>query len=228
MAALALPTSPLSQQRLRRTERKGNHMRVAENSMTPIEALYQRARTSPNGVAFIVGDEKCKYAWLAAQAERLARGLAGRGIQKADRIALHMLNRPEFVVAVYACFHIAAVAVPLSNRLKTIELRPLLEQLRPALYIGDTNRYSLVDEIDRSILPREKRFVAGDMRENEGAQPWASLFNDGSAPLPVTADMHSPAVLLPTLGTTGVFKFVIHTQATLAALFGLPFMCGGQ
>jgi hypothetical protein len=28
------------------------------------------------------------------------------------------------------------------------------------------------------------------------------------------------------LGTIGIPKFVIHTQATLAALFGLPFMCG--
>ena len=194
--------------------------------MTPIEALYQRARTSPNGVAFIVGDDKWKYGWLAAEAERLARGLAGRGIRKGDSIALHMPNRPEFVVAIYACFHIGAVAVPLNKRSKTVELKPLLDRLRPALYIGDANLYSQVDAIDCSILPREKRFVVGDMRED--AQPWASLLNDGSAPLPVTADLHSPAVLCATLETTGVPKFVIQTQATLAALFGLPFMCGGQ
>jgi long-chain acyl-CoA synthetase len=203
-------------------------MRIGENSMTPIEALYQRARTSPNGVAFIVGDDKWKYGWLAAQAERLARGLAGRGIRKGDRIALQMPNRPEFVVAVYACFHIGVVAVPLNSRLKTVELKPLLAQLQPALYICDANLYSQVDAIDCSILAREKRFVAGDMREDKGVQPWASLLSDGSARLPVTADIHSPAVLLATSGTTGVPKFVIHTHATLAALFGLPFMCGGQ
>jgi acyl-CoA synthetase (AMP-forming)/AMP-acid ligase II len=103
-----------------------------------------------------------------------------------------------------------------------------LERLQPALYIGDANLYSLVDEIYCSILPQEKRFVVGDMREDKDAQPWASLLNDGSAPLPVTADLHSPAVLCATSETTGVPKFVIQTQATLAALFGLPFMCGGQ
>jgi long-chain acyl-CoA synthetase len=202
-------------------------MRIGENSVTPIEALYQRARTSPNSVAFTVGDDRCKYAWLAAQAERLARGLAGRGIRNGDRIALHMPNRPEFVVAVYACFHIGAVAVPLNSRLKTVELMALLERLRPALYIGDTNLYSLVDEIDGSILPPEKCFVVGDIRVERGVQPWASLINDGSAALPVTADIHSPAVLCATSETTGVPRFVVHTQATLAALFGLPFMCGG-
>ncbi len=41
--------------------------------MTPIEALYQCAQVNPDGVAFIVGDDKWKYGWLAAQAERLTR-----------------------------------------------------------------------------------------------------------------------------------------------------------
>jgi acyl-CoA synthetase (AMP-forming)/AMP-acid ligase II len=204
-------------------------MYAGESLVTPIEALYQRARTSPNGVAFIVGDDKCKYGWLAAQAKRLARGLAGRGVRKGDRIALHMLNRPEFVVAIYACFHIGAVAVPLNNRLKTAaDLKPFLERLRPALYIGDADLYREVDAIDCSILPREKRFVAADIREDDGVRPWANLLSHGSAPLPVVTDVHSPAVLIVTSGTTGVPKFVIHTHATLAALFGLPFMCGDQ
>jgi long-chain acyl-CoA synthetase len=201
-------------------------MRYGENSIAPIEALYQRARTSPNSVAFIVGEDRWKYLWLAAQAERFARGLAGRGIRKGDRIALHMPYRPEFVIAVYACFHVGAVVVPLNNRLEAVKLKPLLERLRPALYIGDANLYSKVDAVDGSILPRENRFVAGNMTEDKGVQPWASLLSEGSAPLPVEADVHSPAVLLATSGITGVPNWVIHTHATLAALFGLPFMCG--
>src|SRR3979409_2428503 len=108
-------------------------MRIGENSMTPIEWWYHRPRAGPTGLAFIVGDDKWKYGWLAAQAERVARGLAGRGIRKGNRIALHMPNRPEFVVAVYACFHIGAVAVPLSNRLDAADLQPLLAGLHTAL-----------------------------------------------------------------------------------------------
>jgi acyl-coenzyme A synthetase/AMP-(fatty) acid ligase len=76
--------------------------------------------------------------------------------------------------------------------------------------------------------PRKKRFVAGDMREDKGVQPWANLLSDDYAALPVTTDIHSSAVLLATSGSTGVPNCVIHTHATLAALFGLPFMCGGQ
>lgn len=203
-------------------------MRIGENSTTPIEALYQRARIYPNGVAFIVGEDKWKYGWLAVQAERLARGLTGQGIRKGDRVALHMPNLPEFVVAVYACFHIGAVAIPLNNRLEAVELKSLLERLRPALYIGDAKLYSKLDLLDCSILPRQKRFIAGEVREDKGEQLWASLLSNGSAPLPVAVDVHSPAVLLAVSGTANVPTFVIHTHATLAALFGLPFMCGGQ
>ncbi len=206
-------------------------MRIEEHATAPIEALSQRARISPNSVAFAVGDDRWKYAQLAKQAERVARGLVGRGLRKGERVALHMPNRPEFIVAVYACFHLGAVAVPLNDKLAAAELMPMLQQLRPALYIGDADLYCLVDEIDCSILPREKRVIVGDMGEVKGVQPWASLLsagplNNGSAPLPVTADVHSPAVLLATPGKTGVPRFVTHTQATLAALFGLPFLCG--
>jgi long-chain acyl-CoA synthetase len=196
--------------------------------MTPIEALYRRARVNPDGVAFVVGDDKWNYRWLAAQAERVALGLTRRGIREGDRIALHMPNRPEFVVAVYACFHIAAVAVPLNHKLKSVELRPLLEQSWPSLYIGDANLCGIADEIDRSILPQQSRIVVGGMREFKDSQSWASLLCDSATPLPVMADMDSPAVLLATSETPGVTRFVMHTQATLAALFGLPFMCGDR
>jgi long-chain acyl-CoA synthetase len=201
-------------------------MRIGENSVAPVAALAQRARTSPDGVAFIAGCDQWKYAWVAAQAERIARGLIGRGIRKGDRIALHMRNRPEFVVSVYACFHIGAVALPLDHKLKAVELKSILERSWPALYIGDANLCGLVDEIDGSILPPETRFVVGDIGKHKGVQPWESLFKDGAGPLPVTADIHSPAVLFPAAVMPGVTRFVMHTQATLAALFGLPFMCG--
>ena len=185
--------------------------------MTPIAMLHHRAAASPNGVAFINGDDRWTYARLAANAERLARGLAGRGIRRGDRIALHMPNQPELAVAFYACFHLGTIAVPLNNRLKTAELTPLLKRLQPALYVGHAELYHQVAAIDSSILPLERRFVAGGTREDTRAQPWRNLLSDASASAPGVSDIHSPAVLLATSGTTGVPKFVVHTQATLAA-----------
>jgi long-chain acyl-CoA synthetase len=194
-------------------------------SMTPVEMLYERARTSPNGIAFVAGHDQWNYARLAARVERLARDLAEHGIRKSDRIALHISTRPELVIAIYASFHAGAVAVPLNHRLNAAELKLILELVRPALYIGDAEVYREMDAIDCSILPYEKRFVTGDTRRNNDALPWEKLFSSMSGPLPVVTDIHSPAVLMATTGTSRVPNFITHTHAALAAVFGLPFMC---
>jgi long-chain acyl-CoA synthetase len=186
--------------------------------LTPIEALHDRAKITPNAVAFIFGEDKWTYARLATQADRLARGLAARGIRKGDRIALHMPNRPELAVALYACLHIGAIAVPLNNRLKVAELTHLLRRLRPALYVGDVDLYAEAGAVDSSTLPPEKCFVTGGAGDDTRGQQWEDLSWDVPASIPIASDILSPAVLMATSGTTGVPKLVIHTQSTLAAI----------
>jgi long-chain acyl-CoA synthetase len=194
--------------------------------MTPIQVLHRRAKVDPEGVAFAAGGRNWSYAWLAGQSERVARGLAARGLRKGDRVVLHMPNRPELAVGLYACFHMGAVAVPLNHRLETASLGPIFQRLRPAFYLGDRKRYSQVEPIDSSIVAKERRFIAGQSGEDSRLQHWESLLsNDASVSLPVASDIHSPAVLLATLESTGV-KCFTHTHATLTALFGLPFLCG--
>jgi len=50
-------------------------------------------------------------------------------------------NVPEFVVTYLAWFQGGAIAAPLNIRLKTSELEPLLERLRPSLYVGQGGPY---------------------------------------------------------------------------------------
>lgn len=200
-------------------------MPLGEKSVTPIEALYRRARINPNGIAFIRGREQWDYGRVAAQVERVAHGMFEHGLRKGDRVVLHMKHRPEFVVAIYACFHLGAIAVPLKNRFETVELKRLMTYLRPALYIGDATLASGLDAVDGSILPLQMRYVVGEMG-GVRAKPWASLSSDGSVPPPVSTDIHSQAVLFvkPEIGNEP--SCVIHTHATLSALFALPFVGG--
>ena len=123
-----------------------------------------------------------------------------------------MANLPEFVIAYHACFRIGVIAAPLNIRFKTAELRPLLERLRPSLYIGQAALYERVASIDFSILGADRRFVVNDPR----VQPWTNLFAGvNGEPIERTVDVDAPAVLLTTSGTTGQPKFVTHTLATL-------------
>src|SRR5262249_5093919 len=201
-----------------RRARQGSRACVEiEMSMTPRGALYYRVATGPEKVAFTEGRQIWTYERLATEVERLARGLVERGLQPGDRVALHMANLPELVIAYHACFRVGAIAAPLNIRFKTAELRPLLQRLQPALYIGQATLYSRVASIDPPILAAIRRFVVDGGVNDPRVQPWTKLFAETNGePLGVAPDVDAPAVLLTTSGTTGEPKFVIHTLATLA------------
>jgi long-chain acyl-CoA synthetase len=172
-----------------------------------------------NKIAFLTNEESWTYERLASEVNRLAGGLVERGVRPGDRVALHMANLPEFVIAYQACFKVGAIAAPLNIRFRTAELDPLLQRLRPALYVGQAALYSQIASIDSSILPANGRFVVDGPVNDPRAQPWIDLLADAKRkPVQRTPDIDAPAVLLTTSGTTGQPKFVIHTLATLAKI----------
>ena len=185
--------------------------------ITPTEILYYKVATDLKKMALTKGKEIWTYERLVTEVERLARGLFGRGLRKGDRVALHMGNLPELIIAYHACFRVGAIAAPLNIRFKTAELRPLLQRLRPVLYIGQASLYGQIASIDSSILGSNSRFVVDGPVNDPRVQPWTRLFAESSSePVRVTPDLDAPAVLLTTSGTTGQPKFVIHTLATLS------------
>ena len=134
----------------------------------------------------------------------LARGLIRLGIQPGDRVALHMANLPELLVAYLACFQVGAIAALLNIRLTKPELEPLLQRLRPSLYIGQAALYDHIASVDESILAANRRFVVGGPVDGQRAQLWFNLLDyiDG-APVRRSIDVNAPAILLTTSGTTG-------------------------
>jgi long-chain acyl-CoA synthetase len=186
--------------------------------MTPANALMHQVQTRPDATAFIFHDDVWSYGRLAAEADRLASGMAARGVKPGDRVALHMVNRPEMLVAYYACFRLGAIAAPLRTAFKFAELAPLLQRLKPALYIGEIGLYGNVAPVDAATLAPNKRFVVNASFEDHGVQPWEALFDGSSEHNLLTPPIsYKPAVLINTSGTTGQPKFAVHTPATLAA-----------
>ena len=185
--------------------------------MTPAGALLHQVQARPKSAAFVFHEEVWTYERLAVEAESLARGMAVRGVGPGDRVAIHMVNRPEMIVAYYACFQLGAIAAPLRTALKFAELAPILRRLRPALYLGEMSLYDNVAAVDASILALDKRFVVNGTFEDDGVQPWDELFDaPGNESLSTPPGSYKPSVLITTSGTTGQPKFVVHTPATLA------------
>jgi fatty-acyl-CoA synthase len=90
------------------------------------ELTGRAARSHPNRPAVVFGDEVRTHAELHERAARLASVLAEGGVKAADRVALLLRNRIEFVEALLACHRLAAVAVPINFRLAADEIDYIL------------------------------------------------------------------------------------------------------
>ena len=73
--------------------------------------LAESARRRPQQTALVQGDLRLTYAEVDRRVDRLAAGLRARGIRPGDRVAIHMENRPEYIVAYFAIPASGAVTV---------------------------------------------------------------------------------------------------------------------
>ncbi len=158
------------------------------------------AASSPNGEALVCGDRRWTWRGLLDNAGRAAAGLAHLGVAAGDRVAMLVGNRAEFVVALYACFRIGAIAVPLSVRYQTPEITYAVNDCGAILLLHDAElALRLPPTADMPAL--KKRIVVGG--EAPGSSPWSSLIAD-AVPPPVPAVVEDDtAVILYTSGTTG-------------------------
>jgi acyl-CoA synthetase (AMP-forming)/AMP-acid ligase II len=177
-----------------------------------VHGFDNRKTSDLKTVVFAKGQEVWTWGRLTSEVNRFARGLIGLGIKQGDRVALHMTNLPEFVVAYLACVQVGAIAAPLNRTLKEADLERLMRRLRPSLYIGGAALYPQVASIDASVLPANRRFVIDGPANDRRAQLWFNLLGDTDvAPIRRSIDIDAPAVLL----TTSQPKFVVHSLGTL-------------
>src|SRR5262249_46205076 len=85
-------------------------------------ALRRAVRYFPDNTATIFDGRKKSYRELWMRARALSKALLGLGVRRGDRIAIYLLNSPQFLEVVYACFEIGAVIAPLNTRLAPDEL----------------------------------------------------------------------------------------------------------
>ena len=109
-------------------------------------ALDEQAATRPEAIAVIDGDRQLSYGQIARQAAHLADRLRARGLGPGDRAVVQLPNCAEFVVVFHALLRagIAPVNAIFSHR--QLEMTSYVDQLRPALLIGDAAHELFADD----------------------------------------------------------------------------------
>src|SRR3982751_5632747 len=100
------------------------------------ELIERNAAFAPDKAAIIFEGEILSYAALRARIAQTARALKTElGVRRGDRVAILSLNRPDYLVLLYACARLGAMLVPLNWRLALAEQIFILSDASPKVLV---------------------------------------------------------------------------------------------
>lgn len=101
-------------------------------------ALDHHATVRPSETAVVAGDHRSSYADLREQAARVAAWLEERGVTADDRVLVYLPDGPGYLAALFGCWRIGAIAVPVNARFGAEEFEHVVPELSPAAVVtGD-------------------------------------------------------------------------------------------
>src|ERR1700733_7110011 len=113
-------------------------MHTAVRRQTLADLLRRSARRFPDKAAIICGDTAGSYAEFDAVCDRLAAGLAERGVGKGARVAILSRNSHAFAALRFALARLGAVLVPINFMLKPEEAAFILRHAGAEILATDS------------------------------------------------------------------------------------------
>jgi acyl-coenzyme A synthetase/AMP-(fatty) acid ligase len=138
---------------------------------------------------------------VADEARRVAACLHAAGVRRGDVVMTLVGNRPQWVLAMVACFRQGFVVLPCTEQLRAGDLTLRLRAAEPRLVV--------CDERNAGVL--EAAGWDGPVLE----VPWGEL-DAGPVPPPAELAPDDPCLIVFTSGTAGDPKAVLHGQRYLA------------
>jgi fatty-acyl-CoA synthase len=178
----------------------------------------------PAKPALIFEGRSISYAELHGRANAAACWLQSLGLEKGDRVAAFLDNRPEFLELYLACARLGAIFVPLNFRLAPPELDFLLADCRPRLLVFSQGLVKAVAalDLDHRRPPLATAQVGPDPAPATGAPEGCLDYHPetaayaGQRPFLTAslgpADTEEPQVIMYTSGTTGASKGAVLTH----------------
>ena len=185
------------------------------------ELLERSVKIAPDKVCIVFKEHRIIFKELNEQANALAASLQEIGIEKGDRVAIYMFNRPELYVAFYALQKIGAVVAWVNPSYRTQELSFILNNSQTkAIFVEKKkegfDNFGLVREL-RNNFPYLSYVISLGGGEGEGVFTFEEMVSRGrkkefrKPPIDIHRDL---SMLLYTSGTTGVPKgsMITHFQ----------------
>ena len=199
--------------------------------MTLPEALVETAQKHPDHVAHIFKDNKITYREYMDAVNRFAAALQELGVKKGDRVAIHLVNCPQFPISYAAILKIGGIVVPCNPIYTARELKHQLNDSGAEVIVTLSAMYPIIKQIRSetklrhivvakiktyfptltkllfTLLMEKKAGHKADISDDENTHWFSDLLAEApEKPQPVEITWDDTAVLMYTGGTTGVSK----------------------
>lgn len=204
-------------------------------------SLEEAAEEYPDNIAVQFMSGRLTYTELNNEVDSFARMLAGQGLKPGSRVALHMPNCPQYLIAFYGTLRAGCIVTPCNPLYVERELIHQLSDSGAEAIVTLSRFYPLVRDVqDKTklklvIATSIKDYLGGTLKllytlfkeKKEGDRvtlaPGHLWLRDllkryRSHPLPkVEDDLEKPACYMYTGGTTGVPKGAVLTHGNILA-----------
>jgi len=152
---------------------------------------------------------------LQMAANRLSNVLHALGVQRRDRVAIILPQRPETGIAHIACYQMDAIALPLSHLFGPDALEYRLENSGACVAIVDEATLPRLWAV-KDRLPQLRHVIGVGGAKESGVHDWDALLARASRRFQcVDTAADDPALIIYTSGTTGNPKGALMAQRTL-------------
>jgi fatty-acyl-CoA synthase len=177
------------------------------------DLIARNAAFTPDKSALVFEGERLSYRTFHDRIERAAHGLkAAFGISRGDRVAVLSLNRPDYLVLLYACARLGAMLVPLNWRLAVAEQVFILSDASPKVLVLEQAFAGVLPALE-TTLPDIRVVELDFASQRPSFDELLQIPADGNRDPDV--DLSCPLLIVYTSGTTGRPKGAVLRQEAL-------------
>jgi fatty-acyl-CoA synthase len=174
------------------------------------DLVARNAAFAPSKPALRFEGETLSYAAFHARIVQAACALESEfGVIKGDRVAILSLNRPDYLVLLYACARLGAIMVPLNWRLAVAEQLFILRDCGAKVLVLEQAFAEVLPSLDKSTA------VAGLDFMPQGGKSFDAMVASAQGESSASADLSCPLLIVYTSGTTGRPKGAVLRQDAL-------------
>jgi acyl-CoA synthetase (AMP-forming)/AMP-acid ligase II len=198
--------------------------RLIVRATTVPDLLRDAAREAPAAEAFRYRDERLTYADWDALADRVAAGLAARGVKRGDVVALLLPTTPFYLVAYLGAARLGAIVAGINIRYRRTEIGHILRRAGACCLLAVEDWHGAdfrqtVEGLGPDLPePPEVVWLSAERLRRGTAEAVADLATATGPSSSASPAADDPAAIVFTSGTTGMPKGAWYSHRNLLAV----------